>query len=213
MNSEGERNLAKQRYKAIVIPFCQGDDNICKGYVSWWVRKRAKGKSIWSENYFREFGGRFIGMDDNDKGYSKASAFQNLFFGNDADRDYITKGARKGKDKAAKEILKLFKTVSAMAVSKKASDALNLIAHFYLAEVRNDLATISIMTLKGSHAIGLDCSAPTIYYFDPNLGEFNFPSEESLSHWWQACYKDRRNGNGAFASMAGMFSMNFYSRV
>lgn len=212
MNSEQERNLARRKYAATVVPFCQGTDNLCKGYVPWWVRKRAKGKSIWSADYFTPFNDRFVGDEEN-KGYAKGVEFQKLFFGNDDDQAYITKGIRQGKDKPEKEILKLFKTVSALSVSQNGSDAINLIAHFFLAEVRNDLATVSIMAEGGSHALGLDFSTEFCFYFDPNLGEFRFSSEEGLSNWWRDCYKDRRHGNGAFAIMGQMFSMNFYSKI
>jgi hypothetical protein len=50
-----------------------------------------------------------------------------------------------------------------------------------------------------AHAVALDCSRQgECVYFDPNIGEFTFPTFDMFSNWWRQCFDDRDRDDGAW---------------
>jgi len=55
---------------------------------------------------------------------------------------------------------------------------------------------------KPAHAVALDCTrVPLCVYFDPNLGELTFPKFELFWDWWERCFNDRADGDGAWGKI------------
>jgi hypothetical protein len=226
-NSEARQRAT--RYGGIsIIPYRQAEGN-CDGIVSWWLRSRLQDKEIWRPKYFETVAeGRQIATDHynmdtgilerTDRGLEKARELQNLFYNTNADHAYITRGIRSDKNREEKRVGEYVRTENTQPIndfSTRGDNAGNLCRSFTQCSLDHYAAKYTIQTSGLGHALGLDVLAwPTVRYFDPNIGEFNFPNVTSLIAWWLYCYQNRETGGSAFATMSGnTFNANFYRRV
>ncbi len=209
---------------ASVVPYHQSE-GMCDGLVSWWLRNRLQGKTIFRDKYFdqvhnvesymQEPEGRFVPAA---RGFAKGKALQVLFHDlQEDDTLYITLGVRSDKpDKAQKQVAILVHHRSSQPISDfstRDENIDNLRRSFIEAAAFRYAVKLSIRATT-AHAVGLDClRSPQLRYFDPNLGQFVFTNVEQLIRWWRDCYQNRATGGGAFGMLRDYFNADYYRPV
>ena len=232
---------AAAKQDAAVTPFNQTDD-VCSGYVAWWVRSRLLGKddARFRGKYFRftscvQFpqemaDALWMNMDmkieSSPQGTAKARALQNSFGFPDAPekvQKYILDGIRddkrEGVAKGVRPIAKLICKKDGMNISGPVSmtnqnGTSGFIESVGCALLRGVVGRYSFLTTGGSHTVGVDCSDKTsIRYFDPNLGFFAFGDKNKFGEWWDACFRTRKDCVNAFHRIQFQFCYEFYEAL
>jgi Yersinia/Haemophilus virulence surface antigen len=200
MDKDSERALATKHGARSVVGFSQ-QNNFCRGYVAWWLRRRIKLGSQGKQSNFFNGGGnhsfnilspmpgqlfkgtRFV-MDNEEK--SKPQKLAVAFQGASvlAMNNYIQTG--EGPDKRQKPDRK-----NLVTISRELSGSVNMFKQIF--EEQRDCIYLK-MKCEGKldHAVGLDLTK-SVTYFDPGLGEFVFDTKDQFFNWWLACYQDRKN--------------------
>jgi len=224
---------------AVVIAFKQpGDD--CAGWVSWWLRCRLKGKDFFAGKKFTLQDLRAIPKagEGGLPALTKANTLQRNYEANGtATTRYVTGDRKKGGGQVALGTSSgewsSFRQISgsagaataelndedaifeaaAAAMKATADDAANILTSFRRT-ASYEVAALYSLSTNGRHAVGLDAQKSKPVYFDPNLGQCEFPSIGSLCAWWQKCFAARKETTGsAFGNIGENFKVVSYAAV
>ncbi len=203
------------------LPFTQTQGH-CAGLVAWWIRARfqQKGEEFWTtKKYFLNGGPEYMATDE---ALTKSVALQNQMQGKDAYTAYIISGARADKlDKLPRRgTAKIKGSKNLSAISANPNDCAGIRDEFMNVIRAGWVGRFSITTRDTTvlHAVALDSrSKPSVQYFDPNLGEFQFMDGVSFCNWWCECYQDfgfdmesGSSGKSAFGIMSDRFSAEYF---
>lgn len=210
MNNKECLELATKVGATNIVKFEQIGKN-CIGYVSTWLRKRAKDKmEAWDKNYL--FFTKGNKSEPNEKKFNKLIkvADRQKAFAKDSqeEREYITHGGTKD----SKEVLKFVKRTDPQSCAVMATSGIKSLF------VNAHKASIAVFTAKAAHAIGIDCNKDgTCCYFDPDLGEITFKDCSDFELWWKSCYQSRHEPIGGelsvFGFFTGQYQMDIYMKV
>jgi hypothetical protein len=212
MNNRQTRLAATMYFHASVVrQFTQSGPH-CVGWTSTWLRKRSLNKDMFGNaKYFSaEPYKKMMVYIAEDHAERNARARQAKFpTDTAAERAYVTLGTH-GQKRGLVFVERRGPTPLSLT---EATPCSGIIQEFSLLGVNKQLASIGLPT-EIAHAVGVDCSRGDCVYFDPQLGEFTFPSAKQLGRWWKYCFVDRANEPGAYSAwdqiFDGPFSLDVY---
>ncbi len=221
MTKDEERALA-QRYGAAVVGYTQYE-NLCRGYVAWWLRRRIKNAAgTKPSNFFvaprfqalspmpgQQFKGSRFELDNEEK--SKPHLLAGIF-ANDlaAMHQYIATGDAPGKAQKDRRAL-VSKPAHLIPEKLDGGRRLSDVVEHASAD-RCVLYIRMLCDAKLDHAVGLDLLAgKSVTFFDPGLGEFAFAALDPFIRWWSECYaaKDDAQKSAAQASAFKLYNGAF----
>jgi hypothetical protein len=187
-----------QRRAARVTAFSQPADE-CSAWVAIWLRKQLAGKFL--DQWFRD-AARYT---------MKASMLYGSFSREKDARDmasrYIMYGGGKSKINARviQEVI-VFKTLNHRVISSHLAEDFELLSS-------SRLAYFSFLTSKGSHAVAACGTTTGFTFFDPNVGEFHFPSVAQCLSWFtEMLDRSRQDGKGPFNNIGSQYNAFIYTR-